>query len=57
MMLLYFSLILRLTEESMRWLEMQGKHEQVLETLKKIAKTNKKTLPQLSLNIQSEVLF
>lgn len=47
----------RLTEESMRWQEMQGKHDGVLNTLKRIARVNKKTLPDLSTATQIEVTY
>lgn len=45
----------RLTEESMRWLEIQGKHDKVVDTLKKIAATNKKVLPNPEPQIKKEV--
>lgn len=45
----------RLSEESMRWLELQGKHDQVISVLKKIAIINKKTLPDLPTNVHIEV--
>lgn len=41
-----------LTEESMRWLESQGKHDQVINALKKIAAVNKKPFPDLPTNTQ-----
>ncbi|KAL5236445.1 hypothetical protein ACI65C_003855 [Semiaphis heraclei] len=41
-----------LTEESMRWLESQGKHDKVIHTLKKIATANKKPFPDLPTNTQ-----
>lgn len=34
----------------MRWLETQGKHDKVINTLKNIANTNKKPMPDLSPN-------
>ncbi|XP_050537515.1 solute carrier family 22 member 21-like isoform X2 [Daktulosphaira vitifoliae] len=37
-----------LTEESMRWLDTQGKKDQVVKILKKIAKFNNKPLPDLT---------
>jgi len=52
----YF-LIHRLTEESMRWLESQGKHDKVINTLKKIAAANKKPFPDLHTNTQTQVIF
>jgi hypothetical protein len=52
----YF-LIHRLTEESMRWLESQGKHDKVINTLKKIAVANKKPFPDLHTNTQTQVIF
>lgn len=39
----------------MRWLEMQGKHDKVIKALKKIATTNKKSLPDLPTNTPTEV--
>ncbi|XP_025418680.1 solute carrier family 22 member 5-like, partial [Sipha flava] len=36
-----------LTEESMRWLETQGKHDRVINALNKIAIVNKKPMPNL----------
>ncbi|XP_050436083.1 solute carrier family 22 member 4-like [Adelges cooleyi] len=50
---LLFLLYFWLTEESMRWLEMQGKKDKVIKILHNIAKTNKKHLPDLS-NMQLE---
>lgn len=41
----------------MRWLEMQGKHDRVINTLKKIATTNNKPMPDLPPNTQTEVIF
>lgn len=41
----------------MRWLEMHGKHDRVLNILKKIATTNKKPMPEIQLNIQTKVIF
>lgn len=35
---------------------MQGKHDKVISVLKKIAIVNKKTLPNLSLDTQIEVI-
>lgn len=46
----------RLTAESMRWLEMRGKRKKVIDTLNKIAKTNKKPLPDLHQYTQTEVM-
>ncbi|XP_025207596.1 solute carrier family 22 member 21-like [Melanaphis sacchari] len=43
-----------LTEESMKWLESQGKHDKVINTLKKIAAVNKKPFPNLHLNTQTQ---
>ncbi|XP_060853178.1 solute carrier family 22 member 4-like [Rhopalosiphum padi] len=43
-----------LTEESMRWLESQGKHDKVINTLKKIAAANKKPFPDLHTNTQTQ---
>lgn len=50
--LLFSRLLYRLTEESMMWLETQGKQDKVAETLKKIAKINKKPLPNRFLQMQ-----
>lgn len=36
---------------------MQGKYNRVIDVLKKIAYINKKPLPDLHLNIQTEVIF
>ncbi|VVC31716.1 Hypothetical protein CINCED_3A018320 [Cinara cedri] len=47
-------LFLSLTEESMRWSQTQGHQDNVLKTLKKIAVMNKKTLPELNLDMQTE---
>lgn len=47
----------RLTEESMRWLESQGKHDKVIHTLKKIATANKKPFPDLPTNTQVKVIL
>lgn len=44
----------RLTEESMKWLETQGKHDKVIDVLTKISTVNNKPLPDLSLNTQTE---
>lgn len=46
----------RLTEESMRWLEMQGQHNRVIDVLKKIAASNKKSLTESHLKTEIEVL-
>uniref|UniRef100_A0A2S2PNW3 Solute carrier family 22 member 4 n=1 Tax=Schizaphis graminum TaxID=13262 RepID=A0A2S2PNW3_SCHGA len=43
-----------LTEESMRWLESQGKHDKVINTLKKIAAANNKPFPDLHTNTQTQ---
>ncbi|VVC31714.1 Hypothetical protein CINCED_3A024130 [Cinara cedri] len=43
-----------LAEESMRWMEMQGKHDKVISVLKKIATVNKKTLLDLPSDTQME---
>ncbi|XP_027842262.1 solute carrier family 22 member 21-like [Aphis gossypii] len=43
-----------LTEESMRWLESQGKHDKVINTLKKIAAVNNKPFPNLNINNQTQ---
>lgn len=40
----------------MRWLEMQDKHDQVVNVLKRIATVNKKDLPNLENNIKLEVI-
>ncbi|VVC31718.1 Hypothetical protein CINCED_3A010671 [Cinara cedri] len=45
-----------LTEESMRWLETQGKHDKVINTLKNIANTNKKPMPELPHDTQTKKL-
>ncbi|XP_025207592.1 solute carrier family 22 member 5-like [Melanaphis sacchari] len=45
-----------LMEESMRWLEMQGKHDRVINVLKRIAGINKKSLPVLPSNTQMETI-
>jgi hypothetical protein len=37
----------RLTDESMRWLEMRGRHDEVIGVLEKIATMNKKPLADL----------
>jgi len=47
----------RLTEESMRWLEIQGKHDKVLNELKKIANVNKKPLPDFRPDAEAAVIF
>lgn len=47
----------RLTEESMRWLEMQGKYDKVANILKNIAKINNKQLPEFCTNTELEVMF
>jgi len=39
----------------MRWLEMQGKHDRVIDVLKRIAGINKKSLPVLPSSEQMEV--
>jgi len=54
---LLFSHTYRLTEESMRWLEMQGKHDRVIDVLKRIAGVNKKSLPVLHPDAQIEVIL
>jgi len=54
---LLFSHMYRLTEESMRWLEMQGKHDKVIDVLKRIAGINKKSLPTLRPDEQIEVIL
>lgn len=41
----------------MRWLEMQGKHDRVVDVLKRIAGINKKSLPALHPDAQTEVIF
>jgi len=41
----------------MRWLEMQGKHDRVIDVLKRIAGINKKSLPVLRPNAQIEVIL
>lgn len=38
----------------MRWLETQGKHDKVINTLKTIAQTNNKPMPEFPLNITQE---
>ncbi|KAL4107873.1 hypothetical protein QTP88_018153 [Uroleucon formosanum] len=53
--LLFFSYFW-LTEESMRWLESQGKHDKVINALKKIATVNKKPFPDLPTNAQGQSL-
>ncbi|VVC40729.1 Hypothetical protein CINCED_3A009126 [Cinara cedri] len=45
-----------LLEESMRWLEMKGKHDQVLNVLKNIATMNKKAMPEPPQNVQMKKL-
>lgn len=52
-----FTIIYRLTEESMRWLEIQGKHDKVVNALKKIAAANKKDLPNPESQIKKEVMI
>lgn len=52
-----FYFVCRLIEESMRWLEMRGKHDRVLNVLTKIATTNKKPMPEIQLNTQTKVIF
>jgi hypothetical protein len=48
----------RLTEESMRWLETQGKHDRVINALNKIAIVNKKPMPNLPPVVpQTQVTF
>jgi len=41
----------------MRWLESQGKHDKVINTLKKIAAVNNKPFPNLNINNQTQVIF
>lgn len=41
----------------MRWLEMKGKHDELIDVLKKIASSNKKSLPNFHQNAQIEVNF
>lgn len=50
-----FFLVYRLTDESIRWLEMKGKHDRMVDVLERIASFNKKTLPVLHSNSQLEV--
>lgn len=41
----------------MRWLEIQGRHDKVIDELKKIANINKRPLPDFCSNTQVEVLY
>jgi len=41
----------------MRWLESQGKHDKVINALKKIAAVNKKPFPDLPTNTQVQVIL
>lgn len=41
----------------MRWLESQGKHDKVINALKKIATVNKKPFPDLPTNAQGQVIL
>lgn len=52
---LFFAI--RVTDESMRWLQMQGKHDRVIGVLKRIAGINKKSLPIMNMDVQIPVIF
>jgi len=41
----------------MRWLESQGKHDKVINALKKIAAVNKKPFPDLPTNTHVQVIL
>lgn len=57
LILILCHLYYRLTEESMRWLETQGKHDKVVDVITKIATVNNKTLPNLNSDTQKEVKY
>ncbi|XP_025421099.1 solute carrier family 22 member 21-like isoform X2 [Sipha flava] len=44
----------KMVEESMRWLEMQGKHERVIHALQVISGINKKPLPEIHLTTRTK---
>lgn len=56
-MLLFLYFTFRITDESMRWLQMQGKHDRVVGVLKRIAGMNKKSLPIMNVDVQIQVIF